>query len=95
MNDDIAFNAHARQHDAETHPSQYVALWRSVLLAGIGAAMGVQTRAYGTGMTRAARTPDPRDRAWIGSRDFAAVCDFAYIDPTYMRDRLLPRPAAA
>ena len=41
-------------------------LWRAVLHAGL---------------MDAARQTEPKDAAWIGSRDFVAVCHLAQVDP--------------
>ena len=41
-------------------------LWRAVLVAGLH---------------DAAKGATPQDAAWIGSRDFVAVCHLAQVDP--------------
>ena len=62
-----------------------LALWRAVLVAGLH---------------DAAKGAAPQDQAWIGSRDFVAVCDLAQVEPqavlrAYRPDRFARMPKVA
>ena len=62
-----------------------LALWRAVLVAGL---------------TDAAKGAEPKDKAWIGSRDFVQVCHLAQVEPqavlrAYRPDRFARLPKVA
>lgn len=82
MNAHSDINGSAKERaELSTDPDPNKALWQAVLARGIEDAAG-RIGARASRWSKSAEVKRARD--WIGSRDFAFVCDLAGMDPDFV-----------